>query len=141
MVIYRPGLFPQVLYSGQVVSLQGSAQKSRAHGCGGDGVILDKCARGAEKDNSTIRMALYYIVTDDGVAAANADTISPLKSSTMPARTNVIVLNDDVIAVKTALCNVEAGPTPRIKRMHVFDQLIRICAAHLDICSAPSYSG
>jgi hypothetical protein len=86
-------------------------------------------------------MALYYIVTNDGIVAGNADTISPLKSFIMPARANVVVLNNDAIAIQTALSNVEARPTTGIERMHVFDQLIRICSAHFDICSAPRYNG
>jgi hypothetical protein len=85
-------------------------------------------------------MALHYIVTNNGVAAANADTISPLKSFIMPARANVVVLNGDAVASKAAIGNVEARPTTRVKSMHVFDQLIRICSAHLDICSASGYS-
>jgi hypothetical protein len=42
------------------------------------GVVLDKCAWGAEKNDTTIRRVGYLVVTNDCRTAANADTIGPL---------------------------------------------------------------
>jgi hypothetical protein len=101
-----------------------------------DGVVLDKCSRGAEQDDATIRRAIHQVVANDSRTTADADTIGPLLKNIRATWANVVVLNDDVIAKKATLGDVEARPATWIIRVHVFDQLIRIWTAHLYICSA-----
>jgi len=140
MVPHQPCLFHQVMFSGQMVSIPKRHKKQKiSHIFNPNGVIRHQCSRGAEQDDTTIRRVVHHVVTNEGGTAADADTVGPLQFFIRPTRANVIVLNDNIIAKKGTLGYVEARPTTRIIRMHVFDQLIRICATHLNICSTPGW--
>jgi hypothetical protein len=99
-------------------------RRAIAHIYNPDSVVLHKRTGRAEHNDTTVRRVVYQVVTDDGRTTTKADTIGPLLIGIQSTRTDVIVLNEDIIAEETTLRNVEAGPTSRIIRVHIFNQLV-----------------
>jgi hypothetical protein len=104
-----------------------------------DSVVLHKRAGRAEQNDTTIRRVVDQVVADDGRTTADTDTVGPLLIGIRSTGTDVIVLDNDVVAEETTLGYVEAGPTAWIIRVHILNQLVRVWTAHLYICTTISW--
>lgn len=111
------------------------------HLCHPDSVVLNNRIRRTKEDNPAIRRAVDHVVTYDSGTAADTDTIGPFHKCVRTTRTDVIVLNYDVVATEVTFRDVQTGPTTRIVRAYIFDQLVRIRAAHFNVCSTKIWSG
>jgi hypothetical protein len=68
-----------------------------------DSVVLHKRAGRAEQNNPTIRRVVDQVVADDGRTTANTDPIGPLLIGIRSTGTDVIVLDNYVIAEEITL--------------------------------------
>lgn len=104
-----------------------------------DSIVHNKRARRTKQNNAAVRWVVHQIVANDSGTTADADTIGPLLEGIRTTWADVVVLNYDVVAEETTFRDVHTGPTAWIIRVHVFNQLVRIRATHLDICAATSW--
>lgn len=79
------------------------------------------------------RRIVYHVIPDQAILATDAYAVRPLLERIGPARPDIVVLHGDIAAGERALRNVQTRPAARVERMHVFDQLVRVRAAHFDV--------
>lgn len=126
------------------------------HSLNPDGVVLNDCTRRTEENNASIlkcieigfcqwrskfdthRRIVDSIISHETVLATHTDAVRPLLEQIRAAGPNVVVLHGGIVAGEGAFGDVEAGPTPRIEGMNVFDKLVRVAATHLNISASTS---
>ena len=89
-----------------------------------------------KQNNTTIGGPLYHVIPNNGVLAADADSVGPLLEWVRSTRTNVVVLHDSTVAIQSTFSHMEAGPSFWIERPNKFDSLIFVISSHLNVCSS-----
>jgi ABC-type proline/glycine betaine transport system substrate-binding protein len=65
------------------------------------------------------------IVSHKTVATTNANAIRPLLKAIGTCETNLVVLDDGIVAAQVALGNMQTRPTAWVPRMNIFGHHIR----------------
>lgn len=90
----------------------------------------------AEQHDTSIRRTLNHVISHDAIHTGHADAIGPFLKSVRATWTNIVVLNKRAVTVETPLSKMEAGPAPRIIRMHKLDEMVKVrFASHFNVGS------